>query len=213
MPTRIVAISHATGAGGDTIGRMIAERLGFRYIDEEIISLAAAKEGLDSDVVADAERRKSLLDRIITDLSRAGGNAAAGVGVVWDPEGAAGATRHDELRQTIIEAIHETAMRGDVVIVAHAASIPLAGRDDVLRVFITASVETRVRRVGHDTRRDAASATKIVKQSDAGRADYFQRFYRIDRELPTHYDLVVNTDVLTEKDAVELVVFATRRNA
>ena len=41
MPTRIVAISHATGAGGNTIGRMIAERLGFRYIDEEIISLAA----------------------------------------------------------------------------------------------------------------------------------------------------------------------------
>ena len=206
MPTRIVAISHATGAGGDTIGRRVAERLGFRHLDEEIIALAAAKEGLDSNVVADAERRKGLLERVIDDLSRA---RLAHGDLFLDPEMAWGTPR-DEVRQVIVEAINETANRGDVVIVAHAASIPLAGRDDVLRVFITASIETRVRRLGRDTRRDAVAAAKLVKQSDAGRADYFQRFYRIDRELPTHYDLVINTDLLTESEAVEIVVFTAR---
>ena len=210
--TRIVTISHATGAGGDTIGRKVAERLGFRYIDEEIISLAAAKEGLDSEIVADAERRKSLLERIIADFPRTQLTIADGVGVFWDPELAGSGTR-DEIRQIIIDAIQETATRGNVVIVAHAASIPLAGRDDVLRVFVTASTERRVDRVERDTRRDAVSAAKLVKQSDAGRADYFQRFYRIDRELPTHYDLVINTDLLTDEDAVEIVLFAAQRRA
>jgi cytidylate kinase-like protein len=39
MPTRVVTLSHETGAGGETIGRTVANGLGFRYIDEEIITL------------------------------------------------------------------------------------------------------------------------------------------------------------------------------
>ena len=48
----------------------------------------------------------------------------------------------DELRNLIRMAIEETAERGNVVIVAHAASHALAGRYDVLRVLVTASAET-----------------------------------------------------------------------
>ena len=44
-----------------------------------------------------------------------------------------------------------------------------------------------------------------MKDSDAGRRDYLKRFYEIDEELPTHYDLVVNTDVLTVEQAADLV--------
>jgi cytidylate kinase len=44
-----------------------------------------------------------------------------------------------------------------------------------------------------------------VKDSDAGRRDYLRRFYNVDKELPTHYDLVVNTDVLSVEQAAELV--------
>jgi cytidylate kinase len=212
MPTRIVTISHATGAGGDTVGRMVATRLGFRYIDEEIISAAAAKEELDPNLVADAERRKGFLARIIADFSRVQFAAADGVGVFWDP-GAVGRQARDEMSELIVEAIHETAKQGDVVIVAHAASIPLADRDDVLRVFITASVETRVQRVAEGTRGHAAEASKIVERSDEGRAAYFQRFYGIDRELATHYDLVLNTDVFNLEDAVDIVVSAVRRRS
>jgi shikimate kinase len=67
MPTRVVTLSHATGAGGETIGRSVAQQLDFRYLDEEIIELAGQKEGLDVAVVADAERRKSFLERLSRD--------------------------------------------------------------------------------------------------------------------------------------------------
>ena len=45
--TRVVAISRAAGAEGERIGALVAERLGFRYVDEEIITLAAEKQGVD----------------------------------------------------------------------------------------------------------------------------------------------------------------------
>ena len=122
-------------------------------------------------------------------------------------------TSSESLRTVITEAIHETAGRGQAVIVSHAASIPLAGRPDVLRVLITASADTRAQRVARDGRSGTSDAARFIRDNDAGRADYFQRFYRIERELPTHYDLVINTDALTADEATDIIVAAARRRA
>jgi cytidylate kinase len=213
MRTRVVTISHATGAGGETIGRTVAGRLGFRYIDEEIITLAAEKERVDMALVADAERRKTFLDRLFSGLAEGPMVDAAMVGSgILVPE-AIRPLRSEELRQLIVEAIRDTAERGQTVIVSHAASIPLADRPDVLRVLITASVDMRVRRVAAEGRHGTADPARFIRDNDAGRADYFQRFYKIDRELPTHYDLVINTDALSADEAADVIVAAARRRA
>jgi hypothetical protein len=86
----VVTISHATGAGGETIGRTVAGRLGFH---EEIITLAAEKEGVDAALVADAERRKSFLARLFSGLAQ----GPVDVGVAppsscWPGERATGTT-------------------------------------------------------------------------------------------------------------------------
>jgi cytidylate kinase len=94
------------------------------------------------------------------------------------------------------------------VIAAHAASLTLAARGDVLRVHVTASPETRQRRLAEELQIDEREAVRVMKRSDAGRADYLRRFYGIDAERPTHYDLVINTDKLTPEDAGRLVVDA-----
>ena len=52
---------------------------------------------------------------------------------------------------------------------------------------------------------DEAHAARTVKDSDAARRDYLKRFYGIDEELPTHYDVVVNTDVLSFERAAQVI--------
>ena len=212
MPTRVVTISHTTGAGGEAIGRTVADRLGFRYVDEEIITLAAQKEGVDAELVADTERRKGFFARLFSGLSEGPVDVGVpGSGVVVPDEVLA--HRAEDLRQVIIEAIHDMARRGQVVIASHAASIPLAGRRDVLRALVTAPFDTRAQRVGRHGQRGATDPARFVRDSDAGRADYFQRFYGIERELPTHYDLVINTEALTPDEAADIIVAAARRRA
>ena len=213
MATRIVTISHAMGAVGESIGRRVAERLGFRYVDEEIIELAARKHGLDTGLVADAERRKNLFARLLDDLASAPMLDPSG-NVAFLTDDTTVVPRGEELRTLIVEAIRETAQHGNVVIVSHAAGIPLAGRHDLLRVFITASLATRAGRIAESQKSDdKAEAEKLLKDSDAARADYFSRFYKIERELPTQYDLVVNTDKLTSDEATDIVVAAARRKS
>ena len=127
---------------------------------------------------------------------------------MWVPDDSAEHARSYDLRSLIVEAIRETASRGDVVIVAHAASFALAGREDLLRVFVTAPLETRVRRIAQLPELDEAQAGRDVKRSDAARADYLKRFYGVDRELPTHYDLVVNSEVMEPETAAGLIARA-----
>ena len=208
MPKRVVAISHTDGAGGERIGQIVSERLGFRYVDEEIIAIAADKEGLESHLIADAEKRKSLLARLVEGLGRVG-VAGAGMGALTIRE-ASEFTRSDDFRAFILEAIRETADQGDVVIVAHAASIAIAGREGLLRILITAPVKARTRRLAEAEHILEEDAGKWIQRSDARRAEYIRRFHAIDTELPTHYDLVVNTDRLTLDQAAEIVIRAAR---
>jgi cytidylate kinase len=54
--------------------------------------------------------------------------------------------------------------------------------------------------------RDAA---KAVENSDKERANFFRRFYSVREELPTQYDVVLNTDILSINSAAKMVVAAT----
>jgi cytidylate kinase len=77
-----------------------------------------------------------------------------------------------------------------------------------LRVLVTASTETRTERVAKSRAIDSRAAAKTVKRDDDERADYIKRFYQVDRELPTHFDLVINTDVFTPEKAAAVVLSA-----
>jgi hypothetical protein len=199
-----VCISHATGAGGEEVGRLVAGDLGFLFVDDEIVAQAATDGRIDPDEVADEERRKSLAARLVAALGQ-GGEAWA---VTHGSSPSLEARRSDDIRALIRETIAQTAARGRVVIVAHGASHVVPRGPDALRVLVTASPATRAMRVGDAKGLDDAGAMRAVKREDASRRDYLRRFYDIDEELPTLYDLVVNTDVLSVEQAARLVVQA-----
>ncbi|MFN8640711.1 MAG: cytidylate kinase-like family protein [Candidatus Binatia bacterium] len=207
MKRNVVCISRTAGAGGETVGRLVAERLGYAYVDEEIIVLASQKAGLDPTEVARTEERAPLLDRLLDALTVPSAMSmieAAGA-YYWVGSTAVPVPAAENLRALIREAIEEIAARGRVVIVAHAASYALGRRPEVLRVLVTASPETRVERL---TLLKTDDATRAVRDSDHEREHYLRRFYDVREELPLHYDLVVNTDTLAVEQSVAAIVAA-----
>jgi cytidylate kinase len=187
MPRSVVSISYADGAGGPEIAKLVAERLGFRYAEGGIIVAAAQNEKMFPEALSLAESRHAGR-RIEVDFNRSEST--------------------ESLRALIREAVVAAADEGEVVISAHAASFALTGRDDVLRVLVTASDETRLRRFTEQDGADAKTAAKRLSESDKGRAAYLKRFYGISHEIPTHYDLMINTDSLSAGEAVDLIAGA-----
>lgn len=207
MARRVICISRLLGAGGADVGRIVADNLGYRLVDEEIVQHAAESSGVSVMELADAERRTKVIDRLIQNLAVAGGAAglmSGGVGMV----DLSGGTDPKSLQALIQQSIHETAARGEVVIVSHAASYALGGSNGVLRVLVTASPDTRAGRAAQELSLDDKKAAKAVADSDARRAAYLKRFHSIGDELPTHYDLALNSDSLSIELMSDLVVRA-----
>ncbi|CAN5175912.1 hypothetical protein BH18ACT12_BH18ACT12_09810 [soil metagenome] len=205
-PREIICVSHLTGAEGETMARRVSERLAFRYLDEEIIERAAEGIDLHPSVVGDIERRKSLMARIGEAMTI---QSSPRLPQAPDPSsGGREMPSAEDLRAVIRDAIRETAQTGGIVIASHAASMVLAERDDALRVLVTASPKRRAGRIAKTRNLDPRQAEKVIEQEDAARADYLKRFYGVELELPTHYDLVINTDKVTPEQGADVIVLA-----
>jgi cytidylate kinase len=189
---RVVSISRSLGAQGEQIGHLVAEQLGFRYVDTEILVRAAERAGVPVEAVEKVEQSTGVVTRIVENLRfitvpEVSGWLAA-ENILQNPSA--------EYQSLISRVIRQVADEGNVVIVAHAASIPLAGMPGLLRVFVTASPATRARRYVEQVGVGGRPASQVMRESDRERAAYLKRFYNVERELPTLYDLVVNTDVV-----------------
>ena len=185
MSVSVICVSHEDGALGRDVGRCVADALGFRYADEEIVMAVAREKGLYPESVAVAETR-GVGRSLEVDFGRH--------------------ERTETLRDLIRESVATSAAEGRVVIVAHAASYALAGRSDVLRVLVTASPDIRAGRLAEAAGLNAKGAAKERVEADKGRAAYLQRFYGVKTEIPSDYDLVLNTDRLPPEAAAAVII-------
>lgn len=203
MDCRVIGISRSLASGGEEIASLVAHNIGFRLIDDEIVSRAAERAGVTPESMGKVERSPSLIEKILQYMGTA--PVEAGFGAYTPPAVSAS----ESYEGIITRVIRETAEAGNVVILAHAASIPLAGTPGLLRVLVTGSVEARSARLASQGL-DGKKARKQVEDSDAQRREYLQRFYDIRQETPAHYDLVINTDNISSAAAASLIVAAAR---
>jgi cytidylate kinase len=76
--------------------------------------------------------------------------------------------------------------------------------------MVTASAQQRVQRVASAMRVPPSEARKMVDDSDRARAEFFRRFFQLDLETPTHYDMVVNTDAVSIDQAAAAILAVVR---
>lgn len=188
----IVTISHEMGAGGSEIGPMLAERLRYRYVDQDMISQAAQKYGVDEAKLTPLDETKpSLFEWFEADT-----------------------------RQfiTILQsALLDVAEGDNVVIMGRGGQVLLRGVPHVLRVRVMAPFDMRVKRIIKDFGQrgetvDARSTAKMVRENDHQKFGRMRYLYDVDWADPALYDLVINTEKLSVEAGVELVVGLLRRS-
>jgi cytidylate kinase len=197
---RTIAISRQRGSGGSYIGRAVAERLGYRYVDREMLRHAAeylAANDTESLEAAGA----SWLDR----LSGAIALGTVDFGYLPPPSDVLYEGELFEIEQRLIPEIAE---RERAVIVGRGAAQLLAGCEEVLTVFVHAPEAWRIARVQQIYSVQDRVARQMVRDSDRDRARFTRALADMEWQDVRGYDLAVNTSALGIDAAVEIVMRA-----
>jgi cytidylate kinase len=115
------------------------------------------------------------------------------------------------LMPQLIETTTNLAITGHAILVGHGATMITAELPNVFHVRLTGSLSRRIERVEKNLGRTHEEAAKLVRQVDHKREKYAKAYFhaRLDNEL--HHDLSINTDRISEADAVTLIAQAARR--
>ncbi|OAI40442.1 hypothetical protein AYO38_01085 [bacterium SCGC AG-212-C10] len=207
MATRVVTIARQVGTAGEEVARSVAVRLGFRYIDYQVIQDAAREAGVSPETVSEAEHTPSLITRLLEALARTPSMPVA----AWaDPVPLATSPllTSDDYRAVVDDVIRDLASAGDCVIVGHGAQVTLRDHDDALRVLLCGSRKARARRIMAGMGIDEKAALQTADKTDAERSDFFSRFYDTGWLSPWTYDLSISTDHISPERAAELIAAA-----
>ena len=206
----VLTIGRQFGAGGATVGRMLATRLKLDFLDSQIIDEVARRLQLPKEEVeAEDEQPGSLLARLLVALGSASteplipAEAAA-----WTPPNAAPTfdTRKAVLQITQ-HVIEEAARAGNVVIVGRGGAYILGDSPDAVHVFLRAAEAVRAKVIMERFQMSSEEeARKRVHQTDENWTAYIRQVYGHDRNHPAHYDMVLDTGRLGYEGAVEAVV-------
>ncbi len=197
----VVAISRQFGAGGASVGREVAQRLGLKYADREILADAARALNVETDGLEPLEERVRGFWERLAGMFALG---AADTPFMPPPLPVVSETDLFAAEREIIEAM---AAHGDAVIVGRGAAHILQGRPGVFRVFLHAPLSVRVSLAMQEYGLgNVQTATEVARASDAQRARFVRKVTGRDWCDAALYDLSLNTGTIGLARAAELIV-------
>lgn len=188
-----VALSRLPGAGGEELGRLLAEKLDYGFFGREIVEKVAKGLGVDHWVVRGMdETARSGIERFLLDFFR-------------------GYPFSDDLfLRRVTRAIVTIGQRGGAVIVGRGAPFIL-GPEAALRVLVVAPRELRVERFAKAKGISIEDAEREIAITEQKRANFAEKNFHVHQNDPLLYDLVVNTGSISVEDAADLLIEALRR--
>lgn len=198
MGNKIITITRQYGSGGHDIGKSLAENLGIPFYDKELISLIAKQSGVAPEVFehADEKAANSLLYSLSVGLYNYGNGFSNSMGDL---------PINDKLYILQHRIIKQKAENEYFVIVGRCADYILKDNPDVVKVFIYADLESRIKRAVERQDIEPARAKQAVVKADKNRANYYsfysgQKWGQVD-----NYDLCINSTNLSTDQAVRLI--------
>jgi len=201
----LITISRLYGAGGSEVARMVAERLGWSVVDNEIVGLVARRAGLAPERVAEQD------ERVPGFVERLGRALAASSQEFAVPElGVAARIEEPGLVHLTEIIVREIAVEGRVVLVGRAAPAVLGQAADALHVKVIAARDFRIRLAQELEHLDARTAERMLDETDGQRARYHREHYGRDWQDPVHFHMVLNTGLLGLEATAEIIVARAR---
>ena len=195
----VVTISRQFGAGGLTLGRMIANELGYMFADQDIVERVAKEANVSPHWVETVEKEaggklsrfitkmvsKPLVDRILKDER--------------------GYIDEETYLDYIVLIIAQIADEGDVVILGRGSQYILNDHPDAYHILLINDFENRVKFMTENYDLSHAKAAQVVNREDKRRMSLYRKLGKADYDSSSLYHLVLNMARINLQQALKLV--------
>jgi len=201
-----ITISRQMGAGGSYIGQVIAKRLGLKYIDREVLRLAAKEFNCDEETIAArSEHVTSFWERVLGGLSFGALEAA------YNPP-PLGNFSDRELFEKQTQILKRIACQEDCVVVGWAGVFMLPRHRGMFSIFCHAPKTFRVRRLMNIYKNlTEEKARTLIAESDRTREIYFNEMTGHDWMCAKNYNLSIDTSLEPLEEIADLVISLSQR--
>lgn len=190
-PGVIITIAREHGSSGKQIGKIVAQQLGIPFYYKEMIALAAHESGLDKEFISNIHKNSP---EILSDLYLSSEVVKFAI----------------EAQDKIIRRIAEN---GSCVIVGRAADYVLRDCENVIRIFVHAPKEYRIKRLYEVYGDTPKEARRNIRRSDKARSAYYKHISGKRWGDSRNYELAVNSSAGVEKTAALIMQFISDNKA
>ena len=200
----VITIARQYGSGGREIGEKVAEALGIPLYDKEIITDAASKGDLNTDIIknADESAANSLLYTLAMGSNIAGTTMHFGYKMPIN----------DRLFILQSELIKEYAQKGSCVIIGRCGDYVLRDTKDVLRIFIYGDLENRKARIAErHPEIKSSQIVDVINKTDKRRASYYNFYTGNKWGKYDNYDMAINSSTLGIDGTAAIIVASAKK--
>jgi len=179
----VIAIGRQFGSGGHDIGKILAEKLGYDFYDAEIIQMTAGTTGYTPEFIKKNE--EIMTNSLIYDL----------VNQMYLNADMQDEAPKDKIFEAECQVVRNLAKKGNCVIVGRCADYVLRNSENCLKVFFSAPLMSRIRRVAQRQNISEGEAKATVQKNEKLRADNYRYYTRRMWGAAGNFDLSLNTDL------------------
>ncbi len=197
MDKYIITLGREYGSGGHEIGVKLAERLGIKCYDKEIIKLAAKNSDICEEIFQqhDEKPTSSFLYSLVMDTYSMSMTQSSYMNMPLN----------HKVFLAQFDAIKKLADTENCVIIGRCADYALEDYDNVIKVFIHAPLESRTKRICRLYNLGENKARDVIQKTDKSRASYYNYFTNKKWGATSSYDLCIDSSVLGIDNTVELI--------
>mgnify|MGYP004580612405 CR=1 FL=1 len=182
----VITIAREYGSGGRYIGKLIAEKLGIKLYDKNFIEEMADETGLSAEYIKENEQKRNVLD-------------------VFNNGYYSGLSNADELFIKESEFIQDVASKESCIIVGRCADFILKDHKNVLKIFISSSMEDKIKRATEFYHMDKENAEKEINRINKLRENHYEYYTEKEWKNPSNYDICINSDSVGIDNSVDLI--------
>ena len=194
----IITIGRQCGSGGKMIGTMLAEKMGVKCYDKELLALAAKHSGLCQELFEKHDERptSSFLYSLVMDSYSMG----------YTSSGFADMPLNHKIFLAQFDTIKKLADESSCVIVGRCADYALEEYPNVVSVFISGNDEDKIKRLMDVYHLSESKAKDAMIKTDKQRSSYYNYYSNKKWSDPRSYDLCINSSVTGPEGAVDVIL-------